>query len=57
MSIKRLLFLFLAIFVLVGCVSKSREKELLNIISKLEGTVEEYENGAEKIHADRKSVV
>lgn len=51
---KKIITLILLTTVLIGCVSKQRETELLNRIDELETKLDECENGAEKIHSKMK---
>ena len=53
-TMKKTLTLIFIISILVGCVSKQRETELLNKINDLETQLDECENGAEKIHSKMK---
>jgi len=47
-------FIIILLFVLVSCVSKQRETELLDRIVNLETQLDECQNGAEKIHSKMK---
>jgi hypothetical protein len=51
---KKIITLILLTTVLIGCVSKQRETELLNRIDELETKLDKCENGAEKIHSKMK---
>lgn len=53
-NMKKIITLILLTTVLIGCVSKQRETELLNRIDELETKLDECENGAEKIHSKMK---
>jgi len=48
---KKVLIPILLLILLINCVSKQRENELLEKIANLERQLDECENGAEKLHA------
>lgn len=45
----------LLVVILIGCVSKQRENELLSTISRLESQLDECQNGADKLYAKMKA--
>jgi hypothetical protein len=51
---KKAIVLSVILVVLLSCVSRQREAELLKEIAKLESQLDECQNGAEKIHAKMK---